>query len=235
MEKKQCGRCGATKPLIRENFRTEKRNKNGFSGTCKVCEEVLKRSREARNKNKQKPKLTSLCCTKCNIEKPATDEFFHKHSRSRTGFKSACKECRKIETRKWNASEACKTRARNRRKNDPAWKLKKNVGSSIARSMASRGNKKEASCFEYLDYTAEELRVHLEEQFEPWMSWENWGKASNSERTWHIDHIYPHSKLPYDSLEHPNFKKCWALENLRPLCAIENIKKKDKVLDNNNE
>lgn len=67
------------------------------------------------------------------------------------------------------------------------------------------------------------------------MSWDNWGQATADERTWNIDHIYPHSKLPYDSMEHPNFKKCWALENLRPLCAIENIKKKDKVLDNRSE
>ena len=39
------------------------------------------------------------------------------------------------------------------------------------------------------------------------------------------DHVYPQSKLPFDSLEHLNFQKCWALENLRPLSAAENFKK----------
>ena len=56
------------------------------------------------------------------------------------------------------------------------------------------------------------------------MNWENYGE-------WHIDHIYPQSKLPYDSMEHPNFLKCWALDNLQPLWAEENRKKSNKVLD----
>jgi len=43
-----------------------------------------------------------------------------------------------------------------------------------------------------------------------------------------IDHIIPQSKLRYDSLDHPNFQKCWALENLRPICSIENIRKSNK-------
>jgi len=52
-----------------------------------------------------------------------------------------------------------------------------------------------------------------------------WGNRAE----WHIDHIYPHSKLPYDTMDHPNFQKAWALENLRPLCAEENRRKGDKV------
>lgn len=32
-------------------------------------------------------------------------------------------------------------------------------------------------------------------------------------------------------MDHPNFQKCWALENLRPLEALENIRKGDKLLD----
>jgi len=41
--------------------------------------------------------------------------------------------------------------------------------------------------------------------------------------TWQIDHIIPHSDLPYDSMDHPNFQKCWALDNLRPLSAKQNL------------
>jgi len=36
---------------------------------------------------------------------------------------------------------------------------------------------------------------------------------------WQIDHKKPHSEFLYDSLEHPDFKKCWAPENIRPLRA----------------
>ena len=40
---------------------------------------------------------------------------------------------------------------------------------------------------------------------------------------WHIDHIIPQSLLPYSSMEDDNFKKCWALSNLRPLSAKQNL------------
>lgn len=48
-----------------------------------------------------------------------------------------------------------------------------------------------------------------------------------------IDHIIPQSALLYNSLEHPNFLKCWALENLRPLDARENILKRNKIITEN--
>jgi len=53
------------------------------------------------------------------------------------------------------------------------------------------------------------------------MNWDNHGKY------WHIDHIMPQSILPYISMEDDNFKKCWALDNLRPLEAIQNMKDGD--------
>ena len=41
--------------------------------------------------------------------------------------------------------------------------------------------------------------------------------------TWQLDHIIPHSVLPYKSMEDENFKKAWALSNLRPLSAKQNL------------
>ena len=229
MNKAKCRRCGVDKPLTTEFYSVEKRNKSGFSGTCKVCAAAMQRAWREENKRKEKPRLDFLRCSKCGVEKPATNEFFHSHSRSTTGFKRACKICRKVETRNYNSREETKRKARKRRKQDPSWRLRKNVGTSVANSLRGRGYTKDSSCFDYLDYTLEDLREHLESQFEPWMSWDNWGQITTDRRTWNIDHIYPHSKLPYDSMEHPNFKKCWALDNLRPLCAIENIKKSNKI------
>lgn len=80
-------------------------------------------------------------------------------------------------------------------------------------------------------YSIDMLLNHLASQFEPWMHWGNWGiyKAylwddnDSSTWTWQIDHIIPQSDLPYNNVNHPNFKKCWALENLRPLSAKQNI------------
>jgi len=62
------------------------------------------------------------------------------------------------------------------------------------------------------------------------MNWNNhglyrkniWNDNDPSTWTWQLDHIIPYSNLQYDSLDHPNFKKCWALENLRPYSAKRN-------------
>ena len=62
------------------------------------------------------------------------------------------------------------------------------------------------------------------------MSWDNWGiynkdawdNNDSSTWTWQIDHIIPRSDLPYTNMTEDNFKKCCALENLRPLSAKQN-------------
>lgn len=61
------------------------------------------------------------------------------------------------------------------------------------------------------------------------MTWDNYGRYNSNKQTWQIDHIIPQSLLPYDSFSHPNFQKCWALENIRPLETVANIKKGNKV------
>jgi len=71
----------------------------------------------------------------------------------------------------------------------------------------------------YLGYTWADLRAHLEAQFTPAMSWENWGDV------WELDHIKPLSSFRYESLDDPLFRECWALSNLRPLPRKENATK----------
>lgn len=70
-------------------------------------------------------------------------------------------------------------------------------------------------------FTNEELYSHLESLFTDGMSWENINE-------WHIDHIRPIASFNYDSVDHPDFKKCWSLNNLQPLWAADNIAKGDK-------
>ena len=58
------------------------------------------------------------------------------------------------------------------------------------------------------------------------MNWKNYG---NKLGYWNIDHFYPDSSFDYKSVEDEEFQKCWALENLRPMEWIENIKKGKKI------
>lgn len=115
---------------------------------------------------------------------------------------------------------------------DPIKKVKHSVGVAIRQALKSTGGCKKNECvFDYLPYTAEELKLHLESQFQDWMNWENYGgKNSDKKRSWHIDHIKPQSLFFYTSMKDQQFLDCWSLDNLRPLDKIENIKKGTSLL-----
>jgi plasmid maintenance system antidote protein VapI len=110
-------------------------------------------------------------------------------------------------------------------------KLRKVVSKAIHRGLRDATSIRNHSINDYLPYTMHELKDHLEKQFEPWMTWDNWGHYrkntwdDNDPATWkwHIDHIVPHSEFIYASMADEAFQKCWALENLRPLNAKQNI------------
>ncbi len=111
---------------------------------------------------------------------------------------------------------------------DPYRRLRRRISNAIHRSL--KGHKK-FSISDCLNCTIDELRTHLEKQFEPWMSWSNWGNYDpktwddNDRSTWRwqIDHVIPQTCLPYLSIDDDNFKKCWSLDNLRPLSAKQNV------------
>jgi hypothetical protein len=121
---------------------------------------------------------------------------------------------------------------RNRYQTDPFYRLRSLVGRVVTRMLVSQGSSKNGgSIRDHLPYDIQELKVHLEQQFEPWMTWDNQGKFDPetwidndpSTWTWQLDHIIPQSDLPYTSMDDDNFKKCWALSNLRPLSSKQNL------------
>lgn len=117
-----------------------------------------------------------------------------------------------------------------KRKLDPAYRLRHYISGRIRKILKQSGFKKNNSCIKYLDYSFSQLKDHLEKQFETWMTWDNhgnynplsWDDNNVNTWTWQLDHIIPQSDLPYTSMEDENFKKCWSLENLRPLNAKVN-------------
>lgn len=116
---------------------------------------------------------------------------------------------------------------RKRRQNDPVYKLRTNVSKVISQKLKNMQSQKDGGVMKYLPYSFQELKLHLEKQFKPWMNWDNYGKYIKSSWndndpstwTWQLDHIIPQIDLPYISMEDYNFKKCWSLDNLRPLSA----------------
>ena len=91
---------------------------------------------------------------------------------------------------------------------------------STAIRLSLTGGKRRKKWEDAVGYTVDELKSHIERQFLSGMSWDNMAD-------WHIDHIVPKSSFVYSSAEDEDFKACWALTNLRPLWAKDNLSKSD--------
>jgi len=105
----------------------------------------------------------------------------------------------------------------NRRQRDLSFRLACNM--RVRLSEAVSGKNKSASAIKDLGCSLDELRLHLESQFKPGMTWENYGE-------WHIDHIRP--LVSFDLSNSKQAKTACHYTNLQPLWAEENFSKGGK-------
>ena len=90
----------------------------------------------------------------------------------------------------------------------------------LIRAALNRGGS--APKFEdFAGYTAQQLRSHLEAQFTKGMDWERFRLGEI-----HIDHIVPLSS--FDLANPDELRRAWAMTNLRPLWAKDNLNKSNK-------
>lgn len=178
------------------------------NGRCCECMREYKLRPEVRKRNMVLVKKDQ----KLNPEKYA--------ERWATYYKKHGEKLRK--KAKANAREKAK---RNPYKRKPAMtgkhkKIAAAMRNGVYRALKERKGGK--SWQKFVDYTVEELAIHIERQFTNGMSWDNYGKK------WHVDHILPVSGFNFTSKDCDEFKLCFALSNMRPLCKIENNKKRAK-------
>lgn len=202
---KKCPKC--KRVLKRVEFSKSRHNASGVHSSCKDC--CKERTRNIKKKwTEEAPNRDGV--KKCRDCKNILSKTLFSISRCAVdGLQSICKKCGCIKSVEYK---------KNRCIYDPSYKLRHTVSNAVRKSLHKKNlTKNNASVWEFLPYSLLELREHLEALFDQNMSWENYGSY------WHIDHIYPQHLLVYDSMEDPNFQKCWALENLRPLEANENL------------
>lgn len=118
---------------------------------------------------------------------------------------------------------------KNKIKNDPLFRLTRNIRSLIDYSFRNKNYKKSYRTEEILGCSFEEFKQHLESQFEPWMNWDNRGGHSIIEqnKTWDIDHIVPlnTAKTEEDIIKLNHYT------NLKPVCSYYNrYIKRDKLV-----
>lgn len=223
MKTKQCIKCGEDKPLTREFYPPRKSAKDGYRNDCKVCVNAFKRQWDKTTIANETPEQKQA---RLDNYKRKRTKYAERRKKNKKDWYEKNAEQEREKARQWSKEnrDHINARRRERRKTDPVYHLTENVRSAIRYGLFYHKGRKTNSTWQALPYTPEQLKEHLQAQFDAHMTWDNYGDY------WHIDHIHPQSLLPYDSLEHPNFIKCWSLSNLQPLEAIENIKKSNKLL-----
>ena len=203
---KICKKCGKEKETT--EFGKHKRASDKLTYWCLLClseyQKILSKKDTAKEKQKERNKRWIFN----NPEK-------HKECRKRAEAKRSKTAARTTYNREY----------RRKLRSDSVFRLKNNISRQIVHSLKRKERSKHGqSVLDKLGYSLQQLKEHLEKQFDENMNWENYGTY------WHIDHIVPHSSFSYTSMDDEEFKKCWSLNNLRPLEAIENIKKSNKLL-----
>ena len=99
---------------------------------------------------------------------------------------------------------------------DPSYRATKNIRRRLTLAVQAAKARKSCGTVQLVGCTWDHLRAHLESQFTPGMTWDDYGQ-------WHIDHIRPCASFDLSDLEQQ--KECFHYTNLQPLWAEENIKK----------
>lgn len=208
---KYCARCNQTKPLF--DFGVDKTRKFGVKAYCKPCHNASNKA--TRQKHIEKHKAIEAAWRSKNKDKikaRTTAWRLNNPERSR----ELAYAWRKLNPEKLKQSQKRQNAKRNA---TPAGKLRKRISWAMRKTF--QGFTKDAGMFRHLGYTSQELIQHLERQFLPGMTWDNSNK-------WHVDHIQPLSSFKYESVNDEAFKQAWALSNLRPLWASDNLTKYNK-------
>jgi len=207
METKVCNSCLLSKNIIEYN--KDKSRKDGLQPLCKTCNQNYKKKYYQNKKNEilDKSKI-----------------YYDKNKENIIKRVKVWSEKNEVKTKEYKKKYVEKNRdfinkkMSNRKKNEPILKLKMLYRSKINKILGSKREK----TFDLIGCSPIELKQHLEEQFKEGMCWENHGLFG-----WHIDHIIPLSSAKNDD----ELKKLCHYTNLQPLWALDNILKRDKLIN----
>ena len=211
---KKCTKCKELKSL--EDFNKQKTGKEGLISKCKDCQSYY--GKEYFIKNKEKVKLYKLQNKdKLSINKKTTDKNFHQNNPSymKDYWKSYYRINKdNISLKQKLNRDIINSSTKQRRQNDPIFKLKGNIRSLVKDSFLRFKNKtyrKSQSTESLLGCTMEEFINHLQSKFTEGMALENHGE-------WEMDHIIPLASAKTEEeiikLNHyTNFQPLWRFDN----------------------
>lgn len=210
---KTCSDCLMSFPADLENFA---RKGSGLSCRCRECGRKLDRANYRADPYKKRDQVARWRAANPESLKKIGARHYLKNREKKISQASDW-AARNPEKRRKYMRDLHQRRMRE----DPKYRVKRSVGAYVR--LLIKSGKKSARLESILGYSISELVAHLERQFMDGMDWGNYGK-------WHIDHIIPVASFSYESYDSQEFKRCWALPNLRPLWGDENRRKSNKAV-----
>ena len=254
---KKCNKCNIEKDIesfVKYKSKSKKNVRYLYGNICKKCEyEKYKEKskiwmKKWKNNNK---KIIKSICIDCNCEyETITYNSTHipnircKKCSIKNTYKNKLlseKKCRICEVVKpisdyypnYKMCKTCLFKKRNERyyqrlKEDHLFKIKHNIKTYIRLQLKQIDAKKNNNkTIEILGCPIHEFISHLEYKFEPWMSWENYGKYNGElNYGWDIDHIIPISSAKTEE----EIYKLNHYTNLQPLCSKTNRDIKSNIV-----
>ena len=199
--KKVCSKCGIEKDLC--EFQKDKKYSLGYKNYCNKCRLEYHREYQKEYRKRNKASIAEY-----KRKNKASIAAYNRESRKK--YRLNNKEKISKEKKKYRATKLLRC---------PQFKINLSISKQICVSL--KGNKNGHHWESLVGYTLNELINHIEKQFTEGMSWENYGK-------WHLDHRIPKSAFNFSKPSHIDFKKYWALSNLQPLWAKDNLRKHAK-------
>lgn len=222
---KICTKCNIPKKL--EEFYPEKQGKFGTRHICIICEKEKNRQNYLKNKEERikKQKLYYKNNTTKVIEYQKEYSSLNKEIIAKRHSEYFQENFDKLSSRskQYNQEnkESINNWRKNRRKEDPLFKLSCNIRSKVSRCFKQKGFKKSHTNINLLGIDFKYAKEHLENQFLPVFNWENYGII------WEIDHKTPlaSAKTEQEVIELFNYK------NLQPMFKTTAIAKEYGYVD----
>lgn len=192
---KQCRKCSQVLSLT--EYHLKKDSYDGLRQECKQCRSIERKNRYMLNKDHEKAVCKEYSLN--NKEKVA------------------------LKNKLWSQSNKSyiALREKNRRHKDINYRLIGNLRKRL--NHALNKNQKTGSAINELGCSIDELKQHLQSQFEPWMNWENYGKYDSIRKTWNIDHVVPLAN--FDLTQSDQLSLASHYTNLQPMLAKDNFSK----------
>jgi len=196
---KQCTKCKEYFPATLDFFHKKKTGVSHLNASCKICVGIRVKSYYKEHEGERKEYRKEYYKNNKEFENNRNSKYWNTN----------------IETIKIQRKGYEKERSRT----DIIFKLKRNISSSIRQAIKRKKYNKNNKTIEILGCTYEEFKVHIESQFEHWMTWDNYGLYNGEYNFgWDLDHIVPveSAKTKEDVLRLNHYT------NFQPLCSYTN-------------